>query len=72
MRKTALAMTGMTCASCAQHVEKALKGLSGVRKVAVDYLRDATTIESDEALVLETMNAVLPGNRLRPCTAIKC
>jgi mercuric reductase len=62
MSKTALTVTGMTCASCAQHVEKALKSLSGVRKVAVDYPRGAATIESDEALALDAMNAALPKN----------
>jgi mercuric reductase len=62
MSKTALAVTGMTCAACAQHVEKALKGLSGVRKVAVDYPRGAATIESDAALALDTMNAALSKN----------
>jgi len=62
MSKTSLAVTGMTCSSCAQHVEKALKGLAGVHKVAVDYPRGAATIESDEALALDTMNAALPKN----------
>lgn len=62
MSKTALTVSGMTCASCAEHVEKALKGLSGVRKVAVDYPRGIATIESDEALALGAMNAALPKN----------
>jgi mercuric reductase len=62
MSKTALAVTGMTCASYAQHVEKALKNVSGVRKVAVDYPRGAATVESDEALALDTMNAALSRN----------
>lgn len=47
MTTTALAVTGMTCAGCAQHVAKALEGLSGVRKVSVDNPRGAATIESD-------------------------
>jgi len=62
MSKTALAVTGMTCASCAEHVEKALEGLSGVLKVAVDYPRGAATIESDAVIALDTMNAALPKN----------
>ena len=70
MSTTRWAVTGMTCTGCASHVEDALKHLPGLRSVTVDYPKRAATIESDSALALETLNAMLPTTyRLQPLPA---
>ncbi|MBI2910880.1 MAG: heavy metal translocating P-type ATPase, partial [Chloroflexi bacterium] len=40
-----LAITGMTCASCVAHVEKALKGVAGVRSASVNLATERATVE---------------------------
>ncbi|MEW6142741.1 MAG: heavy metal translocating P-type ATPase [Chloroflexota bacterium] len=45
--KTAFGVTGMTCASCVAHVEKALKGLEGVASVNVNLATEKATVEYD-------------------------
>ena len=40
-----LAITGMTCASCVAHVEKALKGVPGVRSASVNLATERATVE---------------------------
>ncbi len=46
-QKTTFAVTGMTCASCVSHVEKALQGLDGVSSVAVNLASEKATVEYD-------------------------
>ena len=41
----------MSCASCSAHVEKAVKGVSGVSQVAVSLLTNSMTVEYDETAV---------------------
>ena len=41
-------VTGMTCASCSAHVEKAVRKLSGVNDVTVSLLANSMTVEYDE------------------------
>ena len=41
-----LAIEGMTCASCVAHVEKALKGVDGVKSVNVNLATEKATVES--------------------------
>ncbi len=60
MSETMLAVTGMTCASCAQHVERALKGVAGVRSVRVEYPRNVARIESHSPPAIDMLNAALP------------
>ena len=60
MSETTLAVTGMTCPDCAPHVEKALKGVPGVRQVNVDYPKGVARIDSDSVLALDLLNAALP------------
>jgi mercuric reductase len=60
MSELTLALSGMTCASCAQHAEEALKGVPGVRKVRVEYPHGVATIESESPIPLETLRAALP------------
>lgn len=40
-------ITGMTCAACAAHVEKAAKGLDGVKSAEVSLLLNRLTVEAD-------------------------
>ncbi|MDE6201449.1 MAG: cadmium-translocating P-type ATPase [Clostridiales bacterium] len=40
-------ITGMTCAACAAHVEKAAKGLDGVKSAEVSLLLNRLTVETD-------------------------
>ena len=42
-------VTGMSCASCSAHVEKAVGGVSGVSQVAVSLLTNSMTVEYDES-----------------------
>ncbi|MGI5855396.1 MAG: heavy metal translocating P-type ATPase [Candidatus Merdivicinus sp.] len=42
-------VTGMSCASCSAHVEKAVGGIGGVEKVAVSLLTNSMTVEYDES-----------------------
>lgn len=45
-----LPIEGMTCASCALHVEKALMALPGVDHVAVNLATEAATLRTSEAV----------------------
>ena len=62
MNEQTLAVTGMTCTDCARHVEKALRRVSGVHTVQVDYPRGVARIESDSPITIDTLNAALPRN----------
>ena len=42
-------ITGMTCAACSARVEKAARGVDGVRDVAVNLLKNTMEAELDEA-----------------------
>ncbi|WNY29238.1 Copper-exporting P-type ATPase [Methanimicrococcus stummii] len=44
----------MTCASCSNHVEKAVSKLNGVSKVTVNLLQNFMVVEYDEKIVTET------------------
>jgi Cu+-exporting ATPase len=46
-----LAVTGMSCAGCAANVEKALKGLEGVRKANVNLATAKATVLIDRGVV---------------------
>jgi mercuric reductase len=60
MSESTLAVTGMTCADCARHVEQALRSISGVRKVRVDYPKAIASIDTELPLAIDTLNAALP------------
>ena len=40
-------VTGMTCAACSAHVEKAVKGVAGVKSVSVSLLTNSMLVEFD-------------------------
>lgn len=53
-------ISGMTCASCASTVEKALKGMSGVTSAAVNFAAEKATVEFDPELAsMEKMKAAV-------------
>ncbi|WP_306590880.1 cation-translocating P-type ATPase [Geothrix sp. 21YS21S-4] len=54
------AVTGMTCASCVRHVERALAGTPGVRSASVNLATASATVEGEapfEALAAEVEEA---------------
>ncbi|HRE19443.1 MAG TPA: heavy metal translocating P-type ATPase [Rhabdaerophilum sp.] len=57
LRSIAIPVTGMTCASCVRHVEKALSGIPGVRATAVNL---ATNMAAVEIATPEAIGAI-PG-----------
>jgi P-type Cu+ transporter len=52
-RTLTLAVTGMTCAACQGHVEKALAGVPGVKSASVSLLANEARVEFDAALAGE-------------------
>ena len=44
-------VTGMTCAACSAHVERAVSGLDGVQSVRVNLLSNSMTVDYDPAVV---------------------
>lgn len=62
MNEQTVTVTGMTCADCARHVEKALKTLSGVIAAEVTYPQGVIRIRSAQPVSLKTLNAALPNN----------
>ncbi|MFQ5883635.1 MAG: heavy metal translocating P-type ATPase [Thermoplasmata archaeon] len=52
-RRTDLNIGGMTCASCAQTIEKALRNLDGVKSVAVNFAAEKATVEYDPSVTDE-------------------
>ena len=48
--KQRFSVTGMTCAACSAHVEKAVKGLDGVDSVQVNLLSNSMTVSYHDPL----------------------
>ncbi len=67
MSETMLAVTGMTCMDCANHVEQALRRVTGGRKVRVEYPKGVARIDSEFPLAIDTLNAALPKNYRIKC-----
>lgn len=58
--KTTLSIRGMSCASCASHVEKALLRVPGVVAVAVNFARGQATVQHREGTDVSALeNAVV-------------
>ncbi len=51
LKKTSIKITGMTCASCAQNIEKALSRIEGVINASVNFSFEKASIEYDSARV---------------------
>ena len=47
-------VTGMTCAACSSHIEKALSKTEGVRAVNVNLLANNMVVDYDEAVLTES------------------
>ena len=45
-----LSVSGMTCAGCASHVEKALQKVEGVQKTEVNYDKKEAMVTYDDAM----------------------
>ena len=52
-------VTGMSCAACSAHVEKAVKGIEGVKEVAVNLLSGRMNVTYEK-----------PANKDRICEAV--
>jgi Cu+-exporting ATPase len=52
-KETSLRITGMTCATCAGAVEKALSGRHGVSRAAVNFAAEKATVEYDPSVAEE-------------------
>ncbi|MFZ3060197.1 MAG: heavy metal translocating P-type ATPase [Candidatus Methanoperedens sp.] len=51
LKKISLKITGMTCASCAQNIETALKKTDGVKNASVNFSFEKASVEYDAAMV---------------------
>jgi Cu+-exporting ATPase len=51
LKKISLKITGMTCASCAQNIETALKKTEGVKDASVNFSFEKARVEYDAAVV---------------------
>ncbi|MGE5527826.1 MAG: heavy metal translocating P-type ATPase [Patescibacteria group bacterium] len=60
--RTELSLTGMSCASCARRIEKALNELPGVAKAAVNLAANRALVEYDPA-ALETRDLIAAVER---------
>ncbi len=54
IKKTSIKITGMTCASCAQNIEKALNKIDGVVKASVNFSFEKAAVEYDSSKVSPT------------------
>ncbi len=52
------AVTGMTCASCSSHVEKAASGVAGVDSAAVSLLTNTLSVKTDSANDADIIKAI--------------
>jgi Cu+-exporting ATPase len=59
-KKTTINITGMTCASCAQNIEKALNKIDGVKKASVNFSLEKAAVEYDSSVVapITLVNAI--------------
>ncbi len=51
IKKSSIKITGMTCASCAQNIEKGLNKLDGVIKASVNFSFEKAAVEYDSSKV---------------------
>jgi Cu+-exporting ATPase len=51
MNKETMKITGMTCAACAQRVEKAVGKLGGVKSASVNFATEKLTVEYDAGAI---------------------
>lgn len=67
-----LSVAGMTCAGCADHVERALKAVPGVVEVDVTYPESIARVAGKEPIALDALNRSLPkGYLLKPLEEVR-
>ena len=59
MKTQKFKVTGMTCAACSAHVEKAVAGVAGVSGVIVSLLMNNMTVEYDEPASVQSICAAV-------------
>ena len=59
MQNQKFQVTGMTCAACSAHVEKAVAGVAGVQTVSVSLLLNNMTVEYDEPATVQSICAAV-------------
>ena len=59
MTNQKFSVTGMSCAACSAHVEKAVSGVAGVRSVSVSLLTNAMTVQYDAPASAESICAAV-------------
>ena len=59
MKSEKFQITGMTCAACSAHVEKAAAGVAGVDKVSVSLLMNTMTVEYDTPVTPQAICAAV-------------
>jgi copper chaperone CopZ len=57
--KQKLKISGMSCGSCKQTVEKALQGVDGVTSVQVSLSPPEAVIETSDSVTIEQLNSSL-------------
>ena len=62
---TRLPITGMTCASCAMRVEKALAAVPGVRSASVNLGTEQALVDADPGVGSAPLVAAVRAGRLR-------
>ncbi len=53
LKETSLQITGMTCAACANRIEKGLNKLEGVEEASVNLALERSVIKYDPSIVSE-------------------
>jgi copper ion binding protein len=59
MEETKIKVKGMMCQHCVMHVTEGLKGIKGVKKVAVDLAKGEATIESKQPLTDDELKGAI-------------
>ncbi len=59
MKTQKFQVTGMTCAACSAHVEKAASGVAGVKSASVNLLMNSMLVEYDEPATLPAICAAV-------------
>ena len=59
MKTQKFQVTGMTCAACSAHVEKAAAGVEGVRSAAVNLLMNSMVIDYDKPATVQAVCAAV-------------
>jgi copper chaperone len=59
MERKTISVTGMSCNSCEQNVETALRNLEGVNRVDADHEADAVDVVLEDGVSDDEVNAAI-------------